>query len=186
MCSDNEKVFWYVLFTANGMSAKIRPYLETAHIEYFFPECYKERKIRNSERKKLTFEALLDNFLFVKSSRKILDPLLKEVKLRLGITSNLYYRDLGSKKIIVVSEEQMRNFIAVAGSKQEQIIYLSNEDVRLKKGTKVRITGGAFEGAEGVFMRIKGDRRVVVSIPNLFSVATAFIPTQFILPLENS
>jgi transcription antitermination factor NusG len=184
MGSDNENIFWYVLFASNGKVEKIRPYLEAACIEYFFPECYKERKIRNSERKKLTFEALLGNFLFVKSSREFLEPVLKEAKLRLGITSNLYYRDLGSKNIIVVPDNQMRNFIAVAGSKQAPIIYLSNAEVNLTKGTKVRITGGVFEGVEGFFMRIKGDRRVVVSIPNLFSVATAFIPTRFILSLE--
>ena len=91
---------------------------------------------------------------------------------------------MGTKELIIVPEDQMKNFIAVAGSKQEPVIYLSNDEIKLKKGTKVRITRGAFEGVEGIFMRIKGDRRVVVSIPDLFSVATAFIPTEFIVPIE--
>jgi hypothetical protein len=46
------------------------------------------------------------------------------------------------------------------------------------------LLGGAFEGVEGIFMRIKGNKRVVVSLPNLFSVATAFVPREFIVPLE--
>jgi transcription antitermination factor NusG len=92
----------------------------------------------------------------------------------------LYYRDLTDKKIIVVPEHQMLNFIAVAGNEKEQVIYLSNDEVKLKKGAKVRITGGAFEGVEGVLLKIKGDKRLVVSIPNLFSVATAFIPSQYV------
>ena len=35
--------------------------------------------------------------------------------------------------------------------------------------------GGIFEGAEGTLLRIKGDRRVVVSIPGVIAVATANI-----------
>lgn len=33
-----------------------------------------------------------------------------------------------------------------------------------EEGDRVRVTGGIFEGVEGEFVRIKGDRRVVVSI----------------------
>ena len=66
----------------------------------------------------------------------------------------------------------MQNFIAVV------------EDINLAKGIRVRIKGGVFAGVEGIFMRIKGDRRVVVNLPNLFSVATAFVPLEFIVPLE--
>ena len=41
-----------------------------------------------------------------------------------------------------------------------------------------------FEGCEGVFMRLKGDRRVVVSIPGVVAVATAFIHPSLIQKLE--
>ena len=42
----------------------------------------------------------------------------------------------------------------------------SPDEVNLRKGTKVRITGGDFEGYEGVFVKVKGarDRRVVISL----------------------
>jgi transcription antitermination factor NusG len=74
--------------------------------------------------------------------------------------------------------------MAVAGCKTEEIVYLSNKEVNIRKGTRVRITGGVFEGVEGIFMRIQGHRQVAVSIPNLLSVATTFIKPEFILPLE--
>jgi transcription antitermination factor NusG len=108
---------------------------------------------------------------------------LKEAKLKLAISSDLYYRDFGDKRMITVSEEQMRNFIAIAENSKEKIIYLSNEDVSVRKGTRVKITGGEFAGAEGLFMRIKGNKRLVVSISNLFSVATNYIPAQFVQEL---
>jgi transcription antitermination factor NusG len=177
----NTDILWYVLFAANGKAVKIKPCLEEASIEYFFPKYYKDRKIRGSdERYERVSLPLLGNLIFVKSSKNVLDPVLKETKLRLSISSDLYYRDFGDKRIIVIPENQMRNFIAVAGNEKEQIIYLSNEEVNLRKGTKVRITGGVFAGVEGIFMRIKGDKRLVVSIPNLFSVATAYIPSQYV------
>jgi transcription antitermination factor NusG len=177
---DNTDIHWYVLFASKGKAVKIKPYLEMAAIEYFFPTYYKDRKIRGSERYERVSFPLLGNLIFVKSSKNILNPVLREAKLRLSISSDLYYRDFGDKRIIVVPENQMRNFIAVAGNEKEQVIYLSNEEVNLRKGVRVRITGGVFAGVEGIFMRIKGDKRLVVSIPNLFSVATAYIPSQYV------
>ena len=184
MVANSKSVFWYVLFAANGKAAKICNYLKSIDVEHFFPLHYKERQIGNSQRTRSTLQPLLNNLVFVKSSRERLDPHLKEIKLQFGIESDLYYRDLGTREIIIVPEIQMKNFITVAGCTKERVIYLSNEEINFKKGTRVRVIGGAFEGLEGIFMRIKGDRRVVVCIPDLLSVATAFIPTQFIFPLE--
>jgi transcription antitermination factor NusG len=184
--NSDSQLFWYVLFAANGKAVKIKPYLEAATVEYFFPIYYKERKIRGTERCERIALPLLGNLIFVKSSKNSLNPILKEVKLSLNISSDLYYRDYGDKRVIVIPENQMRNFIAVAGNEKEQVIYLSNDEVNLKKGVKVRITGGVFAGVEGVFMRIKGDKRLVVSIPNLFSVATAFIPSCYVQEIINN
>jgi transcription antitermination factor NusG len=180
----NSQPLWYVLFAANGKVVKIKPYLEEASIEHFFPLYYAERKIRGTNRHKRVLLPVLGNLIFVKSSKDTLDPILKEARQKLSISSDLYYRDFGDKKIIIIPEYQMQNFIAVAGNEHEQVIYLSNEEVNLKKGTKVRITGGVFEGVEGIFMRVKGDKRLVVSIPNLFSVATAFIPSCHVQAME--
>jgi len=184
MVSDNKSVFWYVLFAANGKAAKITDYLKNANIEYFFPVHYKERRLKDTERKRLVLRPLIGNLVFVKSSINCLESHLREIKLRLNITSDLYYRDLGTRKIIVISETLMQNFIAVAGSTKEHITYLSNDEINFEKGKKIRITGGAFEGVEGIFLRIKGRQHVVVTLPDVLSVAIAFIPTRFIFPLE--
>ena len=78
----------------------------------------------------------------------------------------------------------MLNFISVASFKHEGVIYLSNKEVNIRKGTRVRIIGGLFAGVEGIYMRIHGHKRVVVSIPNLLSIATTFVEPEFIVPLE--
>ena len=184
--SFEENIKWFVLFAARGKAAKISDYLKSTDIEYFYPMLYHEKRIRNSERTKRFLQPIFRNLLFVKSTKSQLDPILREIKLKLGITSDLYYRyrDEEESKIVVVSAAAMRNFIAVVGAVEEPLISFSNKDVNLSKGTRVRIIGGVFEGVEGIFMRVKGDRRVVVSLPNLFSVATTFVPLEFILPLE--
>jgi transcription antitermination factor NusG len=171
-------ILWYVLFAANGKAAKLKPYLEAASIEYFFPMYQKDRKINGKEEYERISLPLLGNLIFVKSSRSVLDPVLKEAKLKLSISSDLYYRNFGDR--ITVAEDKMRNFIIVAKNIEEQVIYLSNDEIDFKKGIKVKITGGAFAGAEGVQMRVKGDKRLVVCIPNFFAVATTYIPSQFI------
>jgi transcription antitermination factor NusG len=177
-------ILWYVLFASNGKAAKIKHYLDIASIEHFFPTYYKDKKIRGSERCKRVTLPLLGNIIFAKSSKCILDPVLKKAKLQLSITSDLYYRDFGDKRAIIIPENQMQNFIVVAGNDKEPVIYLANDEVNLKKGVKVRITGGVFTGIEGVFIRIKGDKRLVVSIPQLFSVATAFIPSCYVQTID--
>jgi transcription antitermination factor NusG len=184
MLSDSKSICWYVLFAANGKAAKISEYLQTVNIEYFFPMCNKEQRIRNSERTKYTLQPLINNFIFVKSSKEFLSSHIEKIKQRFSIEHSLYYRDLGSREIIVVPENEMLNFIAVASFKNEDIIYLSNKEVNICKGTRVRIIGGLFEGVEGIYIRIQGNRRVVVSIPNFLSVATTFVEPEFIVPLE--
>ena len=186
MSYEDKNIKWYVLFAANGKAAKFCDYLKVADIEYFYPMFYHKRRIRNSERTTRVLQPIFRNLLFVKSDKSKLDPILKEIKLDFGITSDLYYRYRNGeeRKIVIVPDTDMRNFMVVVGAVEEPVIYFSNEEVNLEKGTRVRINGGVFAGVEGIFVRVKGDRRVVVSLPNLFSVATAFVPLEFIVPLE--
>ena len=185
MFPDIKEICWYVLFAAKGRAATMKQYLEKANIECFYPLCSNEKRIRNSERTIQTLQPLFRNLLFVKSSQECLAPHLRELSQWFSTTDDLYfkYRDGEERKIIIVPETQMQSFIAVTCN-QKRIIYLSNEAVNFEKGTKVRVVGGVFAGVEGVFMKIKGSSRVVVSLPNLLSVATAFIPTRFVIPLE--
>ena len=96
-----------------------------------------------------------------------------------------YMVDTRSRQKIVVPEEQMKHFIAVAGTHHEQLLYFAPEEVNLSKGTKVRIRGGEFEGYEGIFIKVKGarDRRVVIQIQGVVAVAMATIHPDLIEPI---
>ena len=83
-------------------------------------------------------------------------------------------------------DHQMRQFIAVAGTYDEHLIFFSPDEVNLRKGTKVRITGGDFEGYEGVFVKVKGarDRRVVISLQGVIAMAMATLSPDLIEVIE--
>ena len=78
-----------------------------------------------------------------------------------------------------IPERQMNNFILVT-SVSDDLIPLGEVTPELLKGDRVRVTGGLFEGAEGVIKRIKGDHRLIVSIDCFTAVATCFIRPDFL------
>ena len=71
----------------------------------------------------------------------------------------------------------MQRFIAVAGTYNDHLLYFQPEELNLSKGTKVRITGGDFEGQEGVFLKVKG---AVIAIQGIIAVAMATIHPDLI------
>ena len=78
---------------------------------------------------------------------------------------------------IVVPDEQMAHFMAVCNGQSENLRYMLPSEVNLTQGTRVRVIGGAFDGIEGHFVKVKGIRskRVVVSLDGLASVVIAEI-----------
>ena len=120
------------------------------------------------------------NLVFVCSSRARIDAIKESV----GLSSPIrYIMDRETRQPIIVPDIQMRSFMAVAGNCDQQLVYLEPSTVSFRKGERVRVTGGIFEGVEGEFIRVKNDRRVVVSIRGVMAVATTFIHPSLIEPI---
>lgn len=159
---------WYAIRVTYNREMKVKRELDSLHIENFLPMKY--RIVMRGERKIKELVPAIHNLIFV----NINQAALKEYKATTTLPIR-YIMNRETREPIVIPDYQMRNFIAVAGNLKEQIVYLEPNVSNFKKGDKVRITGGVFEGTEGYFMRIKGDRRVVVCINGLAAVATTFI-----------
>ena len=86
---------------------------------------------------------------------------------------------------ITVPTHEMENFIRVAGTYEEKLIYLSPKPGDFAKGERVRIIGGDFAGAEGIFVRFKGDRRVLINVQGVVAVATTFVHPSMIEKLPD-
>lgn len=81
-----------------------------------------------------------------------------------------------------IPDEEMTLFrLVVENDPNLQLI--GNDDPRWHVGQAVRVTTGPLAGAVGHVCRIKGNRRLVVTISGVCAVATGFIPPRFLEPV---
>ena len=170
---------WYALRITYGRELALQEYLNSEGIENFIPMHY-EYIVKNERRVRKLVPAV-HNLVFIRSSRERIDRIKDEMGMTLPIR---YIMDRESRQPIVVPTSQMRSFMAVAGSYDQQLVYLEPSAVAFRKGQRVRVTGGIFAGVEGEFIRVKNDRRVMVSIQGVMAVATTYIHPSLIEPLD--
>lgn len=64
-------------------------------------------------------------------------------------------------------------------------IVVSTADVpKFQAGQVIRVINGKFKGVIGTIARYQGQQRVGVVINGLLTVATAYIPNAFIVPVD--
>ena len=159
---------WYAIRVTYNREMKVKHEMDALHIENFLPMKYRIR-MRGERRIKEKVPAI-HNLIFIYTTQEKLQEIKQTTTLPIR-----YIMNRETKTPVTIPLDQMQNFIAVSGSIDEQVIYLEPDITIFKKGDKVRITGGVFKDAEGYFMRIKGDRRVVVCLQGIAAVATTFI-----------
>ena len=168
-------ICWYPLRVTYSRELQLKEVLDAERIENFIPMHYEY--VKQGERKIRKLVPVVHNLVFVHSSFVCID----RVKRSLGASLSVrYIIDRETNRPLIVPDSQMRSFIAVSGNYDEQIVYLDPALTSLRKGDRVRIVGGVFEGVEGVVIRVKGDRRVSVCIKGIMAVATAHIRPSFI------
>ena len=166
-----EKPAWYAMSAPYSRELKAKAALDELHIECYVPMRYE--LVQKGRLKKRILVPAIHNLIFVHALRSRIN----EVKRKIDY---LQYRTTvkGGKNVpIVVPPKQMDDFRRVCESENEKVEVLLPGNVRLTKGTPVRIVGGEWDGVEGVFARLAGHRSrcVVVEIPMVASVATATI-----------
>ena len=90
------------------------------------------------------------------------------------------------KKPYAIPDREMNIFMLVCSSGETGLEYFGADDSRLHKGDRVRVIDGIFKGAEGYIRRIKGNRRLIVSIQGVCAVATSYIPQCFLKKIDES
>lgn len=83
-----------------------------------------------------------------------------------------------------IDEDEMRVFMLATSVDDDRLQYLDVGSVNYKKGQKVRVVDGPYKGCVGYIKRIKGDRRLLVSVEGLALVATSYIPSVFLEKLD--
>lgn len=168
---------WYALRVTYNREMKVKQELEGRRLKCFLPLTHRIQ-MRGERRIKVLVPAI-HNLIFLNASREEMEDVKAYTSLPIR-----YIMDRERNVPVVVPEKQMKDFIAVAGSVEEQVVYLEPDVSSFAKGDRVRVTGGLFEGTEGYFVRVRGDRRVVVCIPGIAAVATTFIHPSLVEKIE--
>lgn len=174
----SEPLHWYAMRATYRRELEAMHRLEGAGMGCFVPMQYHFRVKRGRRVRELV--PVVRNLLFVHARPSELQRLKQELLYLQYIT------DSRSHEKIIVPDDQMEHFIAVAGSYSDQLLYFQPWELNLSKGTKVRITGGDFAGYEGTFLKVKGarDRRVVISVEGVIAVALATVHPDLIEVIE--
>lgn len=173
----DSQIVWFAMSAPYRRELKAKEYLQAKGIECFVPmvNALVEKRSGTKIRKQVP---AIHNLIFVHTSKNVIQEIKRGV-------DYLQYRTMpreGKNIPIIVPDRQMQQFIAVTQTANEELIYMRPEEVNIAKGTRVRVHGGAFDGTEGVFVKIQGKRnpRVVLLIQGVAAVALAEISTEFI------
>ena len=174
---DNNDILWFAMSAPYRRELIAKEFLDNKGIECFVPmkEALVER--RNGTKRRQLVPAI-HNLVFAHTSRERIKTLKQGVNFL-----QFHTRPQGGKNIpITVPDSQMQQFIAICKANNENITYLRPEEIDIKKGTRVRVHGGTFDGTEGYFVKIQGkrSRRVVILIEGITAVALTEISTDFI------
>lgn len=169
---------WYALRVTYNREMKVKADLDGKGIESFVPMTC--RAVERDGRLVKRLVPSVHNLIFV----HIEPERMRAYKQRTAMPVR-YIMDAERRHPVTVPADQMESFIAVAGTLNEQLIYLTPKPGDFSKGDRVRILGGPFKGAVGRFVRVKGDRRVVVCINGVVAVATTFIHPSLIEKLND-
>lgn len=171
-------IHWYALRVTYSREIALKEYLDAEGIENFIPMHYEY--ILKNERRVRKLVPAVHNLVFVRSSRSCIDAIKESQGMSLPIR---YIMDREHRCPLIVPDLQMRNFIAVSGNSEQALIYFEPSELTIRKGARVRIIGGIFAGVEGEFVRVRNDRRVVVTIEGVMAVATTFVHPSLVEPI---
>ncbi len=174
---------WFVIRATFNRSKTAFDFLKSKGFHAFLPV----RMVEKVKQKRLVRDVkpLIPNMLFVYSDKNSIQNFIKENK-ELPIIS-FYYNHFekektGVDKLLTIPTGQMDNFIRATRVRNQHTMLVDPSKVVFKSGDTVRIVEGNFVGVVGKIARIKGQKRVVVTLDGVCSIATAYIPSAFIEP----
>lgn len=187
-CVPKGKKQWFVLRATYGRTEKALGYFQAKNVETYLPMHYVV-KIVNGNRK-LIKEPLLPNIIFAYMTREKTYEFVKKPALTASWIK--YYTDktkpvepeTGKNPPVIIPDNEMTNFIKLTSVNSEHIMVLPPKRCHFKKDDLVRIIDGPFTGVVGRVGRAAGQQRVFVVLEGLCNVATAYIPNDFISPLD--
>lgn len=144
---------WFAMRATYKRELVARDYLATKGIEVFVP-LKKEVKVIRGIKRKVTVPAI-NSLIFVYARKEE----LQQAKFGVEYLQYLTRTIDGNRVPIVVPDRQMHDFMKVVQDDTVEKTFHAPGEVELALGTRVRIHGGAFDGMEGMLVKVKGKRK---------------------------
>lgn len=161
---------WYALRATYSRELKVRDQLEAMGVRTFVPMTWKKLKVAGKEQKKLV--PAISSLCFVYWTKEGIDSYIRSFG---DLRPVNYYWDRTTNRPLTVPEKSMEDFITVASSLDEDLIYLTEISEKLREGQNVEVLQGPFKGVQGKVVRIKKNRRVLVELPGFLAVTTNYL-----------
>ena len=161
---------WYALRVSYSRELKVQAMFQENGVRTFVPMMWKKKETSGKTQKVLV--PAVNNLCFVYWNRNAIEEIIDLY----GETSPVhFYWDRAQNRPMEVPEKAMEDFIKVASRIDQDILYFNEVSDKFRAGQKVTVLEGAFAGVVGKVIRVKKSRRVLVELPGLFAVATAYI-----------
>lgn len=171
--SSDESCHWYVLRAIFRKEETVRDNLRRQGFRCYVPMRYQLDATCGKKIRRLVPAINELVFVYAKESE------ISEFKIHSKeIIYWLTFPKAHRREKIIVSDKDMERFIRVTEQSERTVTYFRPEEIQLGKGERIRIHGGAFDGVEGILLKIKGKRekQLVVSIPDLAVAAVSIKP----------
>ena len=171
-CPEHE---WYVLRATYSRELKIQEMLREKGVRTFVPMMWRKRTVAGKADKKLV--PAVSGLCFVFWDRESVDRFIRSFGDSRPVN---YYWDRTSESPLIVHEKAMDDFMKVASTMDEDLIYLTEISEKLREGQTVKVKDGPFKGVEGKIVRIRKSRRILVEIPGMVAVATTYVLPEYL------
>ena len=164
---------WYVLRVSYSRELKVKDTLDAKGVKTFVPMMWRKRTRDGKEEKNLV--PAVSNLCFVYWTKQSIDDFIASY----GENSPVhYYWDRTSGRPLTVPDKAMDDFITVASSLDEDLIYLTEVSDKLHEGQLVKVKSGSFAGVTGKIVRIRKSRRIMVELPGMLAVASTYVKPE--------
>lgn len=177
-----KEVAWYVLRVTYQREITASKALEELQIEHYVPTI--RTRIRNEKGVSIGWktEPLVHNYIFIHDSY---ENILRIKQGKLDYLRFIMGKDDEGVMSVpqYVPEKQMADFIKVVRTMGFKSV---DPDIDLRKGDRVRVLTGPFEGVEGIYVRMpnRHEKRVVIKIEGVAAVATVALNASDVEKIE--
>ena len=170
---------WYALRVSYSRELKVQERLNSQGIRTFVPMMWKKKEVDGRTVKVLM--PAVNNLCFACSTRERLRDFIASY----GEKSPVHFIwNRATRNPIIVPDRQMNDFMQVASTLDEDLIYLTEISAKLREGQTVRVKNGPLAGITGKIVRIRKSRRILVELPGTLAIASTYVKMEDVEVVE--